>query len=78
MTDMRTSIVRTVVPVIVGILLTQATKAGIHFDEKGTSLTEVVTVVVTSLYYSIARWAEAIKPKLGWLLGKPSKPQYNA
>ena len=39
--------------------------------------TEVVTVVVTGVYYGLARVAEVrLSPLWGWLLGLPKAPTY--
>lgn len=69
------SIVRTVVPVIVGTLLGAAAKHGFDFDNG--SITEVVTVVITTAYYAVVRLLETrIAPAWGWLLGVAKVPTY--
>ena len=60
------SIVRTVVPVIVGVLLGQAARIGL--DLPAGAVTEVVTVVVTGAYYAVARLVEQRWPALGRVL----------
>lgn len=57
------SVIRTVVPFIVGILITQALKIGIELPEG--SVTNIVTVLVSGAYYWIMRYAEQFKPLIG-------------
>lgn len=63
---MLASILRTVVPVIVGVLLTWAAKIGFNFTSD--SVTAVVDVVVTGVYFWIARAIEQVWPALGSVL----------
>lgn len=63
---MLASILRTVVPVIVGVLLGWAAKVGL--DLSGGAVTEIVTVVLTAAYYALARWIEQTWPNLGQFL----------
>lgn len=60
------SIIRTVVPVIVGVLLGQAARIG--FDLPEGAVTEVATVVVTGVYYALGRLVEQWQPALGRVL----------
>lgn len=71
------SVLRTIVPVIVGILLGWAAKVG--FDLPAGAVTEIVTVVLTGTYYLVVRALEQEWPIVGrWLLalglpvGQPS------
>ncbi len=71
------SIIRTIVPWIVGILLTALAQRGLTIPE-GVA-TEVVTVIVTGLYYGLVRLAEVrLSPLWGWLLGLPKAPTYES
>lgn len=70
MNDVSTSIVRTWIPLLVGWIVAQLTKANIEIDAV------TVTTVVTAVYYAAVRVFEARFPKLGWLLGKPKAPTY--
>lgn len=64
---MYASIVRTVVPVIVGILVAQAARVGLDLPES--AVTEIVTVVVTAVYYAASRFVEEyVSPLTGRLL----------
>lgn len=63
---MLASIIRTLVPVVVGVLLGWAAKVG--FDLPAGAVTEVVTVVLTTAYYAISRLIEEQWPGLGRIL----------
>jgi len=64
---MLASIIRTIVPVIVGVLLGWAAKVGLSLPEG--PVTELVTVAITGVYYGIGRWLEQRWPTVGrWLL----------
>lgn len=69
------SIVRTIVPVIVGVVLGAAAKRG--FDLDSGAITEAATVVITTVYYAVVRLLEVrIAPAWGWLLGVAKVPTY--
>ena len=69
------STIRTIVPMIVGLLLAALAPRGLAVPES--VATEVVTVVVTGVYYGLARVAEVrLSPLWGWLLGLPKAPTY--
>jgi hypothetical protein len=63
---MLASILRTVVPVIVGVLLGWAAKVGLNLPSG--AVFEIVTVVLTAAYYWLARLVEQAWPSLGRLL----------
>ena len=70
------SIVRTVVPIVVGAVLGWLTAANLPVDPdfEGT-LTTLLTALLTALYYVAVRLFETyISPKLGWLLGYAKSP----
>lgn len=70
-----TSIVRTVVPLIVGALISWAAKAGLELDDG--AIASALTVIVTTVYYAVVRVLEArIAPAWGWLLGVAKVPTY--
>lgn len=72
---MTTSIVRTLVPMIVGALLglSVVKQAGITEEQA----TIVVTALVQFAYYWLARLAEEhLSPRFGWLLGVAKRPEY--
>ena len=76
MSDLQTSIVRTVVPMLVGVILTAAARVGLDLDDA--AVTSIATAVVSAAYYAAARWLESRRASLGWLLGKPTAPSYPA
>jgi hypothetical protein len=57
------SILRTLVPVVVVVLLGQAARDGL--DLPGGAVTEVVTVLLTTGYYALGRFVEQHWPGLG-------------
>lgn len=75
---MLASIIRTVVPVIVGVLLGWAAKVGLNLPEG--PVTEIVTIVITGAYYALGRWLEKRWPAVGrWMLAAgltKKKPDY--
>lgn len=74
MEAIKNSIIRTLVPIIVGFLLTWVLRLGIDIDQA--TLTTVVQAVLTGLYYVVVRFIEQYKPKVGILLGKATPPSY--
>lgn len=60
------SVIRTVVPLIVGALIAWAAKIGLNLPEG--AVTELVTVLVVAGYYVIARLIETRWPALGRIL----------
>lgn len=77
MNNILTSVIRTVVPTIVGSITGFLAARGINVDE-GTKaqLTAVLSTIFTGVYYVVARYLETKFPKLGWLLGSPKQPVY--
>jgi mannose/fructose/N-acetylgalactosamine-specific phosphotransferase system component IID len=71
-----TSIVRTLVPVVVGSILAALASVGLDLPEG--LVTEVVAAVIITLYYAAVRLLEEnFSPAWGWLLGVAKVPQYN-
>ena len=70
------SIVRTIVPIIVGSVIGLAVANGINLDEQFEPLlTATLTAGFTGLYYIAVRLLETyVAPKLGWLLGLAKTP----
>jgi len=72
-----TSLIRTIVPMIVGWLIAQLAIRGLNIDPG--LVEQLVTWGITSAYYVAVRVFETrIAPKLGWLLGLPKQPTYDA
>lgn len=68
--------IRTLVPVVVGVVLTWLQHTfgwRVTLDPGETGL---LVLALTGLYYELVRRLEAWKPELGWLLGYPSPPKY--
>lgn len=72
MNDLVRSLVRTYVPVVVGLLVTWGVLPSNLSEEAGA----VAMALVTGLYYLAVRLAERRWPILGWLLGSPRQPSY--
>ena len=70
------SVLRTIVPLVVGLLLTAALKLGVHIDS-GVA-TDAVTAGITAVYYGGVRLLESKVPAFGWLLGLAKSPTYQA
>ena len=71
------SLVRTLVPIAAGWLITQALGLGVHLDSA--ELASLLTAGFSGGYYAVFRWAEVhLSPKFGWLLGYAAPPQYPA
>jgi len=70
------SIVRTIVPIIVGSVLGWFTVLNIPVDpDFEGALTVLLTLLLTTAYYVAVRLFETyISPKLGWLLGYGKSP----
>lgn len=77
MSDYMTSLIRTIVPYLVGLVLAYLTTNGIHLSsEQVVSLSATLAFAIGALYYIVVRALEHKWPKLGWLLGVPSAPTY--
>lgn len=72
-----TSLVRTYVPWIVGVIVGWLTTLGVPLDDQlKTSLLTLITLLAGALYYLVARILERWRPQLGWLLGSAQQPVY--
>ncbi|WP_018386575.1 hypothetical protein [Wenjunlia vitaminophila] len=81
--DLFASFMRTVVPIVVGLLLGLAARAG--FDLDGETATAAVTAALTAAYYAVFRLLEEAAGRIGWdwlrklagvLLGWARPPRY--
>lgn len=73
--DYLASVLRTVVPYGVGLLLTWlATKTGVTLPDEPTKT--VITGLVAAGYYALVRVVEAKWSVAGWLLGYAVQPTY--
>jgi hypothetical protein len=73
LTNLARSYVRTVVPVVVGLVVSLALRAGVDLN----GWTPEITAAVTFLYYALARYLEEhVSGQFGWLLGSATPPHY--
>lgn len=72
------SLIRTYVPIGVGLLATWvAAELEVIIDaETSASLSAVFVAIASAVYYTVARRLEAHFPQLGWLLGVANAPMY--
>ena len=72
LTKYQKNVIRTLVPTVIGALLTLAAKNGLDLSN-GTVV--ALMPVITTIYYSAIRKAEETWPHLSWLLGAlPADP----
>lgn len=76
MSDLIVSWIRTIVPVIVGGLLTRAADKWGIVDIDGEATIAVVSGLVVAVYYALARFLEQRYPVAGYLLGSRKAPTY--
>lgn len=77
MSDYVTSLIRTVIPMVVGTVLTWLAAKGVVVDDATSAgLVAFLTGLSSAAYYVIARQLEARFPQFGWLLGVPKTPNY--
>jgi hypothetical protein len=72
--DLGTSVVRTIVPIVVGLVVALAAKAGLHLTSA--SVTPIIASGVGAAYYAAVRLLEQKWPALGVLLGSATQPVY--
>lgn len=73
-TNLKNSLIRTFVPLLVGTVGTILLKLGIHITG---DLTPVITAGLSYVYYFLVRVFEHVgSSKWGWLLGKAAAPVY--
>ncbi|GLZ08730.1 hypothetical protein Acsp03_61960 [Actinomadura sp. NBRC 104412] len=60
------SIIRTVVPLVVALVLGQAARIGLDLDEG--AVTSILTALVGAAYYALARWLAETWPAAGRVL----------
>lgn len=75
---MLTSIIRTVVPIVVGWMLSLGVvrAAGVTEADLTLVVTGLLTVAGQVVYYVALRAVERYLPSAGWLLGRPVQPTY--
>lgn len=71
------SLIRTYVPVIVGLVVAFLATRGLHLDAQSQAgVTALATGVITGVYYTAVRALEIKYPALGILLGHKTQPVY--
>ena len=77
MSDLLKSVIRTFVPVVVGLVIAGFTMAGVDVDDElRGSLLILIDGLFIGLYYTLVRWLEGKFPAFGWFLGLPTAPSY--
>lgn len=77
MADLATSFIRTIVPIVVGAIVSFLATKGIAIDEQAAAgLAAFLAGLVSAVYYIIARLLEQKFPQAGLLLGSTKKPEY--
>lgn len=72
-----TSVIRTVVPLIVGAVASWFATKGITLDEQILLHMRIgLELLFTTAYYGIVRLLEHWHPNFGWLLGVAKRPIY--
>lgn len=72
-----TSLIRTITPVIVGLVLAGLAKVNLGISESATTaLALSLDAFFIGGYYAAARWLETRWPPLGLLLGSTAQPTY--
>lgn len=73
--DLSTSLVRTIVPIITGLIISGLLQLGIEVEPGVISV--AVDAVVVGGWYTLVRVLEERWPKVGVLLGSRSTPHYS-
>lgn len=77
MSDLFLSVIRTVVPAFVGILVSMLAGWGVNLDDAAVNGFQAFMMSVTAgFYYLGVRLLAKKYPKLEWLLGAPKTPTY--
>ena len=72
--DLLKSLIRTVVPVVVGLVVSGATRVGFEIDPAAVGAW--LDGLFIAGYYTLVRAAEHRLPWVGWFLGLPAEPSY--
>lgn len=74
--DLGASLVRTVVPVVVGTVLAWLLSRGLDLTQYQNAVNVWLTLACTAGYYAAVRAAEVRWPQVGLLLGWRAQPKY--
>lgn len=72
--DLLKSLIRTVVPVVVGLIVSGFAQLGIEVPTA--ALSGLIDAVFVGAYYALIRVLETKSPSIGWFLGLPAAPEY--
>ena len=79
MPQLSPSIIRTIVPLLVQVIVAQSAKIGLDLGPYEDLLSQLIGAGVSAAYYAFVRWLETRgSDRWGWLLGLPSAPTYGA
>jgi hypothetical protein len=70
------AIVRTIVPVVVGAVISWLITRGLDLSSYENAINAWLLVAVTTLYYALFKWLESKWPAFGWFLGLAKQPVY--
>jgi hypothetical protein len=70
------AIVRTVVPIIVGTVISWLLSRGFDLTQYQNAVNAWLIPVVAGLYYALFKWLESRWPFFGWFLGLAKQPLY--
>ena len=69
------SLIRTIVPIVVGSILGLLATIGLNIDVEGQQgLLTLINSMFVGGYYLTIRWIETKVPQVGWLLGLAKTP----
>lgn len=69
------SLIRTIVPVVAGAVISWLALVNLNIDTEGqTALASLLTALLTGGYYIVVRLIETKVPQVGWLLGLAKTP----
>lgn len=79
MNDAIIAMIRTVVPIAVGALITWLSLLGVELDPEIAAATITsLTGLVSAAYYAVVKVVSVNVPWVGWFLGYPANPHYEA
>ena len=74
MSDYVVSVIRTIVPALVGLIIAGLANVGIDIDQP--ALEAFLTSLIIGAWYALARWLEANVSWLKWINGYVKAPTY--
>lgn len=74
-TSLRTSLIRTFTPILVGFASLALLRLGFHIDDA--TLASSISSAISFLYYALIRKLETLHPAIGRFLGSATPPVYD-